>query len=365
MNKETLTRFKDLLSVPSKTYQEDQMVEYISWVLDTIPGVEYYTDEMNNIYATKKQEGFNGHFPMFIAHTDTVHSLVPEIVVEEQYLPKPPTFGKTFDDTEHHVLKAYMPDGNPTGIGGDDKAGIFICLELLRVLSNVKVGLFVSEETGCHGSSKCDIDFLNDVGYAIQFDAPGDHLITEYCSGVQLFERDSEFGERAIRVIENTMGTKLELQSHPYTDVSQIKMKSDFVCLNMSCGYYNMHTANEFISTEDVDKAIRSGINLVNELGFEKYEYHFKKNNLTYGYGNLFDVDSLRDDDFDDWDSTLGDGLYDEEDTMELDDNIVHKEWSGVSIISKHTGESVWLSDEECASLYEIIREKVLFKGVE
>ena len=362
MNKETLIRFKELLSVPSKTYEEDQMVEYVSWVLDSIPGVEYYTDEMKNIYATKKQEGFNGSFPMFIAHTDTVHSLVPEIVVEEQYLPKPFTFGKAFDNTEHHVLKAYTPDGNPTGIGGDDKAGIFICLELLRVLSNVKVGLFVSEETGCHGSSKCDIEFLNDVGYAVQFDAPGDHLITEYCSGVQLFARDSEFAERVLPVIEKTMDTQLELQSHPYTDVSQIKMKADFACLNMSCGYYNMHTPNEFVSTEDVEKAIRSGINIVNELGYEKYEYHFVKPNYTNLLGMFADVDALEDDE---WDSTIRDGLYDEEDEYEMEENTVRVEWSGLSIESKHTNDSVWLNDEECAELYEIIRERILFKGVE
>ena len=83
MDNVTLNRFKELLSVPSKTYQEDQMVEYISWVLDSMEGVEYYTDEMNNIYATKRQDGFNGYFPMFVAHTDTVHSLVDEIVVKE------------------------------------------------------------------------------------------------------------------------------------------------------------------------------------------------------------------------------------------------------------------------------------------
>jgi hypothetical protein len=130
----------------------------------------------------------------------------------------------------------------------------------------------------------------------------------------------------------------------------------------MSCGYYNMHTTNEFISTEDVDKAISTGINLVNELGFEKYIYHFKKNSSTYGYGKLFDLNSLKDDD--DLDSTLSDGIYDEDGIIELDDNIVHEEWSGISILSKNTGESVWLSDEDCISIYEIIREKVLFKGV-
>ena len=76
MDNVSLTRFKELLSVPSKTYQEEHMIEYLSWVLESIPGVEYYTDEMNNIYATKKVKmALTVIFPMFVAHTDTVHAI--------------------------------------------------------------------------------------------------------------------------------------------------------------------------------------------------------------------------------------------------------------------------------------------------
>ena len=357
MDNKSIARFKELLSVPSKTYQEDQMVEYISWVLDSIEGVEYYTDEMNNIYATKRQDGFYGKFPMFVAHTDTVHSIVPEIVVKEQTLPKPSTFGRTFDETQFDVLKAYTPDGTPTGIGGDDKCGIFICLELLRTLSNVKVGLFVSEETGCIGSSKCDVKFLNDVGYIIQYDAPGNHLITEVCSGVRLFEENGGFIKRALPVIERTMETDMDLQSHPYTDVSQLKKKSDVSCINISCGYYEMHSPNEFIVLNDVEKAIRTGINLVNEFGYEKQEYAYEPPNLIYsGFIDIQNVD-------DDWDDTLLDGL--ENETFELSDNTVELEFGGVTIQSHHTGDTVYMDEDDVIKLYEIIRENFLFKGVE
>lgn len=360
MDNSTLNRFKELLSVPSKTYQEDKMVEYLSWVLDSMDGVEYYTDEMNNIYATKRQDGFNGYFPMFVAHTDTVHAMVPEIVVKEQTLPKPPTFGRTFDDTQYDVLKAYTPDGNPTGIGGDDKCGIFICLELLRVLSNVKVGFFVSEETGCIGSSKCDVKFLNNVGYVVQYDAPGNHLITEVCSGVRLFEENGEFINRALPVIQKTMETDMEQQSHPYTDVSQIKKKSDVSCINLSCGYYQMHTPNEFVVLDDVDKAIRTGINLVNEFGYEKQEYAYEP--PVYSYGGLFNLDDTEDDSGD-WDNTLFDGL--DEETYELNDHKVVVEWGGVTIESNHTGDVLYLDEDDAVELYKILRENFLLKGVE
>ena len=48
-----IDKFKELLSVPSKTYQEEDMVEYICNELDSIEGVMYYRDEMMNVYATK------------------------------------------------------------------------------------------------------------------------------------------------------------------------------------------------------------------------------------------------------------------------------------------------------------------------
>ncbi len=271
-----LEKFKELLAVPSKTYQEEDMVEYLCDELDTIPNVSYYRDEMMNIYVTKGELEEGEYYPMFIAHTDTVHNKVDKIIVKEENLVRPNTFGKTFDDKKVPSLKAYLEDGTPTGIGGDDKCGIFICLELLKSLDKVKVGLFVSEETGCHGSSKCDESFLQDVGYITQYDAPGNHLISEICSGVRLFDRDSEFFEKTIKVIENGFGNEMLIQSHPYTDVSQLKKKIDVSCINMSCGYYNMHSKQEFVSIEDVEKAINVGKLMVENLGYKKYKFDYK-----------------------------------------------------------------------------------------
>jgi hypothetical protein len=67
-----LDKFKELLSVPSKTYQEEDMVEYICNELDLIEGVTYYRDDMMNVYATKGVLEEDEFYPMFIAHTDTV-----------------------------------------------------------------------------------------------------------------------------------------------------------------------------------------------------------------------------------------------------------------------------------------------------
>ena len=191
MDNVTLNRLKELLSVPSKP------IRRTAW-LTTYWGLSNPLTVWMCILTIQKHLRKEGKcrgwlFSYVYCHTDTVHELEDVIVVEEAMLPKPATFGYTFDSELHRVLRAFTPEGNPTGIGGDDKCGIFIALELLRKLDNVKVGLFVSEETGCHGSSKCDINFLQDVGYVVQFDAPGNHLITEVCSGIRLFEKTGNY----------------------------------------------------------------------------------------------------------------------------------------------------------------------------
>jgi putative aminopeptidase FrvX len=351
MKNEQLNRLKEVLSVPTKTYKEDGMVDYIISVLETIDGVTYYNDPMNNVYATKGTLPDGEFYPMFVAHTDTVHELVDDIVVEEENLEKPPTFGRTFTEELNLSLKGYTPQGNPTGIGGDDKCGVFLALELLRTLSHVKVGLFVSEETGCHGSKECDVEFLKDVGYAIQFDAPGNHLVTEVCSGVRLFESKGDFINRIIPVFENSMGVSPYLQSHPYTDVSQIKMKGDFSCINFSCGYYNMHTSSEFVVVKDVEDAFNLAVGVVKELGNTKYEYTYVRPTYDYyGQGNLFTNYEDEDDDYN----------YKETDWVDGDNHYFHISEDEIEIESKSTGDVISLSLKDMGDLYLLIRERLL-----
>jgi putative aminopeptidase FrvX len=302
---------------------------------------------MMNIYATKGELTDGEFYPMFIAHTDTVHQKIDKIIVKEEKLVRPNTFGKTFDKTEVNCLKAYTENGDPTGIGGDDKCGIFICLELLRQLDKVKIGLFVSEETGCHGSSKCDENFLKDVGYITQYDAPGNHLISEICSGVRLFDREGEFFAKTLKVIEESFGNEMLVQSHPYTDVSQLKKKSDVSCINMSCGYYNMHTNQEFVSIEDVRCAIEAGKNMVKELGYKKYEYVYKP--IVYTpqtvMNSLIDIDDEYEEEF-----------------HQLETVDVIEEKDGITISDAFDGTSLFINDDDLPYLYEILKDRLLKK---
>lgn len=341
METNQINRFKELLSVPSKTYAEEKMVEYICEVLETIDGVSFYRDSVNNIYATKGGISEGEYYPLFLSHTDTVHSLVDEIVVKEEYLYKPTTFGKSFDDFSHRSLKAYTKTGEETGIGGDDKAGIFICLELLRTLPTLKVAFFVSEETGCHGSSRCDLDFLQDVGYAVQFDAPGNHLITEICSGVRLYEKDGDFIKTIREIYESVFGFLPMEQSHPYTDVSQLKIKGDFTCINFSCGYYNMHTSKEFVVLSDVDLAMKLGEKIYNKIGLKKIPFSYQSK-FVFPYASP------------PWD--VADDTETEEFVYNISDLVVTENEYGFTIEDSYTNDNIILTYADAKEFYEILK---------
>ena len=264
-----ITLLKEVLSVPTKTHQEHRMVEFlVNWLTES--NIEHYVDDKMNIYATKKEttdlpEDF--YFPCVISHTDTVHH-IDTINVKEMML-------KNAQGELKPALKAFNDNERPTGIGGDDKCGVFACLTLLKELPYLKAAFFVSEETGCHGSKAADPKFFENVGYGIQFDAPENWMITEKCFGQILFDRDTEFFEKIDKVLTEGMITEqMQYMVHPYTDVYALRSKFDFSCINFSIGYYDYHSPEEYVIIEDVFNGIEMGRKMIEELG---YKLHFKK----------------------------------------------------------------------------------------
>ena len=256
---------KNVLSVPTKTYQEDRMIEFlVNWLRDN--NIPFEIDGYNNIYATKVSQDITEdfYFPCVVAHTDTVHKIDTINIREEMLM--------NAQGELKESLKAYNDDGLPTGIGGDDKCGVYACLELLKELPTLKAAFFVSEETGCHGSKNADKKFFENVGYVIQFDAPENWMVSEYCMGTQLFSRESEFFKTCNKVISENLKER-KYQSHPYTDVYALKNVFDFSCINFSIGYYDYHTRNEYVVIEDVYSGIKTGKELIESLGYVKHTF--------------------------------------------------------------------------------------------
>lgn len=266
-----LNLLKEVLSVPTVSRHEGIMVEYLINYL-TNKGYDFYIDERMNIYVTKQTSENVEYFPCVVAHTDTVHSLT-NINVREEML-------ENAQGELKLSLKAYDDKGEPTGIGGDDKAGVFACLTLLDELPDLKAAFFVSEEIGCVGSTHADPAFFQNVGYAIQFDAPENWMVTEYCFGERLFNRDSEFFKSCDVVLKESMTDDLQYQRHPFTDVYALRKKFDFSCINLSIGYYDYHSRYEYVVVDDVENGIKIGKKIIESVG-NNYYHMVRQDNKT------------------------------------------------------------------------------------
>lgn len=242
---------KETLAVPSRTYQEHIMS---NWVCDRLEelGIPYSYDEMGNVFATK---GTANRYPCVAAHMDTVHEM-------EQI---------TIRTNKHGHLFAINEEGEPAGIGGDDKCGVYLCLQMLQSFDAMKAAFFVSEECGCIGAKASDPKFFSDVAYCIEFDSPCDDIMSFSNDGAQLFQTKGAFYEIAKPLL--VRAGVIYWQHHPYTDVSVLRRRHNFPCLNLPAGYFKAHSSSEYVVPQAVQNTLELGIKLVKALGTRKYVY--------------------------------------------------------------------------------------------
>jgi tripeptide aminopeptidase len=251
---------KEVLSLPSISGDESMVRDYIIEYAKTY-GIDYYTDKKGNIYLTKGMlDSTDEYFPCVVSHMDTVHRSHRTLIENKVRL--------SIKEDNLGWLTAHHPETDKqTGIGGDDKCGVYVCLELFKNFDKLKGAFFVEEEIGMLGSKESDDKFFENVGYAIQFDAPSSNWISEVCSGVKLFDEDFK---NEIKGVLNESGYN-KFSIDPFTDVNQLAKKYDFNCLNLGCGYYRQHSDSEYVVISEVEDSLKAGIQLISKLGVTKY----------------------------------------------------------------------------------------------
>lgn len=262
--------FKKLAAIYSGSGEEDRMCQYIKrWVRSCVPGVEIEEDLAGNLYFTK---GKSDTYPCVVAHLDQVQDEYPldYKVVETQ-----------------DIIFGYSPFlRQQCGLGADDKCGIWIALKMLKKHDAIKVALFPGEEIGCVGSSEARMSFFDDVRFVIEPDRRGafdliTHIgFTEICSD-EFIEatRYQEFGYKEATGM--------------MTDVETLKRNGLKVsCINLSCGYYDPHTENEYVVKEDMINALNFVDNII-ENCTEVYPHEATERDFMdfggvryYGYGH-------------------------------------------------------------------------------
>lgn len=261
MNKEFL---KQILSIPTCSKHETRLIEFlVRYALDN--KIEFKVDVHGNVFYYKGELEDGEFRPCVVAHTDTVHYQHRDLIAENTNL----IIREEIEDFQQ-VLKAYHPTSyKQTGIGGDDKAGVFVALELFNKYDKIMAAFFVSEEIGCIGSKAADISNFDKVGWFIQFDAPFNNWVSKSCNGVILF--DDKFQDNISDILAEHGQTNISYD--PYTDVYALRPKTGINCINIFAGYMKMHTSQEYVVLEFVQQSIDLGDALIKHLGNSEYKF--------------------------------------------------------------------------------------------
>ena len=255
---------KELYRISSPSGREFKMVNYIDKKLRTL-GATTYRDKFNNLYATK---GDSLTYPCIVAHTDEVHNTKPKGFAVKQLGDMLIGF-----NTRTSVF---------SGIGADDKNGIWIALKCFEIFDDIKAAFFVSEEIGCVGSSGADMTFFYDCRFVIQCDRKGNSDFISEASGVELCSKDfvKDSNLKAFRYKE---------AKGAMTDVMELKYNNlKISACNISCGYYNPHTSEEYTNLKDLGNCLSLVCHIINNCT-DVYPHEYKAKAYNWIAPNKYD----------------------------------------------------------------------------
>lgn len=201
-----------------------------------------------------------GTIPVLLtAHMDTVHKL-PVIDFYEYY----------DEEKKQHIISS------PQGIGGDDRCGIYMILEIIKT-HKCSVLFCEDEETGGVGSDKfCKTELINelsDMKYLIEFDRKN-------ATDAVFYDCDND---EFTKFIEKYTGYKEAYGS--FSDISNLSPACKVASVNLSCGYYNAHSTSEYVIVEEMMNTIEVAKKLL-DVECEQFEYIEMVSKWDYGYGN-------------------------------------------------------------------------------
>ncbi len=273
MQKETvIDNLEQTLSIQSYSGKEGKMLEYI---INYLKENEDYANltvttmtEANgiNLYVTK---GKAEAYPCVVAHTDTVHQIIENFRVCS-------IDGKFFGMNTKDMEMA--------GVGGDDKVGVWAALECIRKFDNIKAAFFHSEEQGCIGSGAASEDFFDDVAYILQTDRRGNKDFVTEISGINLMSKKFK---KAVKPLLDKHNFEF-CDRGGLTDVKALKPKCNVSVTNISSGYYQPHSDEEYVVVSDALNTLSLMMNIIDKLGEKKYPHKYEQPVYAYTYDGWY-----------------------------------------------------------------------------
>lgn len=173
-------------------------------------------------------------------------------------------------DTVHKepVKDFYEYDGklsSPQGIGGDDRCGVYMILQIIKELK-CSVLFCEDEELGGVGSDEfCEhkdlVKELTELNYMVELDRRGKDDAVFYNCG----------NEEFIDFVLNNTGCKENWGT--FSDISTLAPEVGIAAVNFSCGYYNEHTLKECVVLSEMLNMINTVKKLIMAEGQKQFEY--------------------------------------------------------------------------------------------
>jgi hypothetical protein len=275
LKKDEMTRLRKILTLQAESYdkgqQEDLAMDALSLVDESTIFIE--EDDFGNFYVTKGEADL---YPCVVAHLDQVHD-----------------YHKDYKVHRHGDTLFAFNGSKQVGIGGDDKCGVFLAIEMLLKYDNVKVAFFQDEEVGCLGSDACDLTFFSDCSFILQGDR--NHYSNDFITYTNSIDVCSKEFTSAAKPIYEKYGYKESTGT--VTDVGKlVNRKVGVSCVNVACGYLNAHTDSETVSISKLALCLRLFEDLFSNLASKKWEhegtpYTYNRSRNYYGrdeYDNIW-----------------------------------------------------------------------------
>lgn len=259
---------KHLYEIYSPSGGEKQLKRFIKkWVKDNIPDAEIRTDNNDgNVYIVR---GVADVYPCVVAHLDQVQR----------------NHSKDFIAVEtDDIIFGYSPSNRcREGLGADDKNGIWIALQCLKEFDIIKVAFFVGEEIGCVGSGRCDMWWFENCQYIIEPDRRGSSDLITNISGDLCSEAFKDY----IPMKDFGYSEKSGLM----TDVLELLERGVGIsCINLSCGYYEPHTDDEFTVKVDLLNCLELVKTIIVNCGVQVFHHEYQcayKSSYSSSYNGM------------------------------------------------------------------------------
>lgn len=233
-------------------------------------------------YKVEKGDGYlfaKGTIPvMLVAHMDTARNEIPKKIIK--------LAGKICAENSL--------------VGGDDRCGVWMIMNIIKK-AKCSVLFLEDEEIGCVGARKFikteTANFIKDnISFMIELDRRGSNDCVYYSNDNREF----------VKYIKEKTGTVEAYGS--CSDISHLMPATKVAGVNLSCGYYNEHTKQEYIVVKEMESIMNRLIKfLIEEKEFPKFEYIAKVYQTTlwdwerqrgygggYGSGYGYTYDSKR-----------------------------------------------------------------------